>query len=81
MITFETFKKMLRENDEVKFSFTKKDGSERIARGTLRMDVIPTERQPKGTGSQTTQPDIIKYYDLDKEAWRCFHWSQFVDLI
>ena len=75
------FKQMLRENFETKFKYTKKDGSEREARGTLNTDMVPESAQPKGTQSWETADDIVKYYDLDKEGWRSFHWDQFVDVV
>ena len=80
-MTQEDFKKVLRKNFETKFKFTKKDGTEREARGTLMSDMIPESMQPSGTQTWESPEDIVKYYDLDKEGWRSFRWEQFVELI
>ena len=50
------------------FAFKKKEGTMRIATGTLRLDDIPIHKHP--TGVQTPTETAISYYDLDKEAWR-----------
>lgn len=42
-MTQQDFTQLLRENFETKFKFTKKDGTEREARGTLNFDMIPEE--------------------------------------
>ena len=80
-MTQKEFVQTLRENFETKFKFQKKDGTERKARGTLNFDVIPKESTPKGTQTWEDPDDIVKYWDLDKEAWRSFRWEQFIDLL
>ena len=45
------------------------------------LDVIPKESTPKGTQTWEDPDDIVKYWDLDKEAWRSFRWEQFIDLL
>lgn len=80
-MTIEEFKKTLRENFETNFKFTKKDGTEREARGTLNVNMIPEENTPKGTQTWESPEDIVKYWDLDKEGWRSFRWEQFVEIV
>ena len=80
-MTQKEFVQTLRENFETKFKFQKKDGTEREARGTLNFDAIPKESTPKGTQTWEDPDDIVKYWDLDKEAWRSFRWEQFIDLL
>ena len=80
-MTQKEFVQTLRENFETKFKFQKKDSTEREARGTLNFDVIPKESTPKGTQTWEDPDDIVKYWDLDKEAWRSFRWEQFIDLL
>jgi hypothetical protein len=61
----------------VTFTFTKVDGTIRIARGTLRNDVLP---QTMGTGRPT--PDSIQvYYDVDKKSWRSFKKDNLIGII
>lgn len=73
----EVFKNKLR-NGIVKFVYTKKNGEERHATGTLMLDIIEEHNAtPKGTGSEMPL-DIIKYFDVDKEGWRSFSVYDFV---
>ena len=64
------FKKALHEG-KVEFKYTKKNGEERIAIGTLNIDVMGKENEPKGTGYEITDSNI-RYYDLNSEGWRSF---------
>lgn len=55
------------------FEFFKKDGSLRKAKGTLK-DVEDTI---KGTGKSSDEdeehnPLLQKYFDVEKQSWRCF---------
>lgn len=63
----------------VKFSYKKKDGTIRSARGTLCERII-LERggeMPKGTGE--TPDNVFPYWDIDAEAWRCFKKVHFIE--
>lgn len=59
-------------NGICEFSFFKKDGTLRKAKGTLK-DVEDTI---KGTGKSSEEeeynPLLQKYYDIEKQSWRCF---------
>lgn len=63
---------------EVKFSFAKKDGSKRKARGTLKKGLIPDEF----VGDDRRKPSdlVFNYFDLDKEDWRCFRKENFLGI-
>ena len=65
---------------EVKFKYTKKDGTMREARGTLNMDIIPEKDHPKGN-SYELRTNLLIYFDLDKEAWRSCWEKNFIDVI
>lgn len=54
----------------VKFAFRKQDGTIREALGTLNTELFHYEFKTNG---KVSNPDIIKYWDLEKESWRCFH--------
>ena len=69
-VNISKFKKALHDG-KVKFSYTKKDGSIRDAVGTLNIDVMGKENEPKGTGYEITDSNI-RYYDLNSEGWRSF---------
>ena len=67
----EEFKRLLNEKT-ITFEYVKKDGSVRTAHGTTKLDVIPDEHHPKGTGDNIANPDVVKYFDMDKDGWRSF---------
>lgn len=73
------FKKALHKGI-VEFKYKKKNGEERIAKGTLNEDIIGKENLPKGTGYEITDTNI-RYYDLNSEGWRSFLVENFVDWI
>lgn len=53
----------------VNFEFIKLNGEQRPAKGTLRMDMIPQEKHPKGIRPSNKQKTVT-YFDLDKDDWR-----------
>jgi hypothetical protein len=55
-------------------TFTKKDGTNRVMKCTKQQDLIPSEKQPKGTGSTPTG-DAVAVFDLDAQDWRSFNTS------
>lgn len=58
-------------NGVADFKFLKKDGTIRIARGTLNPDLLP-EREDVSETSRKKNDSIQSFYDLDKKEWRCF---------
>lgn len=55
----------------VTFTYLKKDGSERTAKGTLNLETMGQDNAPKGTGFET--PDYTtRYFDMEKSSWRSF---------
>ena len=64
------FRTLLRNNKEVDFTFKKKDGTLREAKGTTEITVLENNYAvPSGTGN-VTPIDIVKFFDLDKLEWR-----------
>ena len=64
------FRKLLRNNKEVEFTFKKKDGTLREAKGTTEISVLENNYAvPSGTGN-VTPIDVVKFFDLDKLEWR-----------
>lgn len=59
----------------VRFAFRKKDGSLRLAYGTLDLTKIPNEAQPKGNQAS---PKIFPFYDLEKFGWRSIQVGQLI---
>ena len=55
----------------VEFSYTKKDGSTRVAKGTLNFDIMGEENQPK-TGIEYNSDTTTRYFDVNSNGWRSF---------
>lgn len=53
----------------VNFEFVKLNGEDRLATGTLRMDIIPKKDHPKGI-RPSNKEKVVTYFDLDKMQWR-----------
>ncbi len=69
------FLKKVREEDEVKIKFIKKDGSERIMKCTLDFNKVPRDKHPKDVNLSKIlnllhKSKIIHVFDLDKNDWR-----------
>ena len=60
----------------VHFTYTKVDGSERKAFGTLKLD-DSVKASIKGNG-HVIPDSIFVYYDLGSEGWRSFRKSNFI---
>ena len=69
-MNIKSFKRALHEG-KVEFKYTKKNGEERSAIGTLNINIMGEENTPKGTGYETSDT-TIRYYDLNSEGWRSF---------
>lgn len=63
-------KMRLATNSVVSFEYKKKDGSIRSAFGTKKSDLVQTHI--KGTKKRKSSADTVKYFDLEKTAWRSF---------
>jgi hypothetical protein len=59
------------------FKYRKKDGSERVAHGTLRNDMMPDTKGNKSTLGIASQV----YYDIEKGAFRCFNKISLIEVI
>ena len=65
----------------VTFSYWKKDGTIREARGTLDLQRIPADKHPKGNQSAKVNHSIVNYFDLDKQEWRSFSADRFIGFV
>lgn len=66
-----------------RFSYIKKDGSIREARGTLKPALIPENKMPRN-GFETdngTPAGTFVYYDIDAEDWRSFRLDNFIGFV
>ena len=64
---------------ELLVKFTKKDGTERIMRCTLKMDDIPKEMHPKSK-VEYDSVSVKRVFDLDKQAWRSFRYDSVIEV-
>ena len=72
---------MLRKQD-VTVTFTKKDGSQRVMRCTLRPEALP-EMITESTRTSTERREsdsTIAVWDLDLGAWRSFRLDSLVEI-
>ena len=70
IIKVDEFRKLLRNNKEVNFTFKKKDGMLREAKGTTEISILENNYAvPSGTGN-ITPIDIVKFFDINKLEWR-----------
>ena len=63
------------------FSYFKKDGTIREAKGTLSELLIPEDDKPKGILPRTPNYAVFTYYDLDRKAWRSFDLRSFIGYV
>lgn len=78
--------KELLQNGVVEFTFTKANGEQRTARGTLCFEyLLSTEstgftEENKPSGSRPTPEGVCTYWDLDKKAWRSLRTTTLISI-
>lgn len=60
--------------DVLTVTFTKKDGSERVMRCTLRDDLLPPKPVVEGEAkpARKVNKDVVPVYDMDAKGFRSF---------
>lgn len=53
-------------------TFTKKDGSERVMRCTLRADLLPQQEINEDKAPRKYSDKVMSVYDVDAGGWRSF---------
>ena len=71
--------KRLLKNGVVEFSYKKKDGSLRKAKGTLKDELLP-ETDKDDERKRKHSKDCFYYFDLKKDDYRCFLRDNFVEI-
>ena len=59
---------------DLRITFTKSDGTERVMHATLAEGKIPTEKQPKNAGRHASQ-EAQPVFDVELGEWRSFRWD------
>lgn len=75
----EAMKKRMMRGECVRFAFLKKDGSVRIAVGTLQAQAVKANIE--GTGFPKRFYGMFAYLDLEKMEWRGFKEERFIGTI
>lgn len=78
-IALETMKKRMMRGECIRFAYLKKDGSIRIAVGTLQKQAVVANTV--GTGVPKRFYGMFAYLDLEKMAWRGFKEELFIGTI
>ena len=72
---------ILKTENVVNFSYKKKNGELRHARGTKKLDRIKSiDENAIPTGEGDIKIGIVTYFDLDKSAWRSFQEESLVSI-
>jgi hypothetical protein len=70
--------KTLLEEQTVEITFTKKDGTERIMKCTLKDDALPVVQNDFGDEDSTVRQkskDALAVWDIESQGWRSFRWD------
>ena len=78
-LAIEAMKKRMMRGECIRFAYLKKDGSVRVAVGTLQPQAV--EANVKGTGIPKKFYGMFVYLDLEKMAWRGFKEERFIGTI
>lgn len=74
-------RELLHDSKDLRIVFTKKDGTSREMFCTLNESKIPTEKQPKTEGTEsTTSGSALRVFDTQKSEWRSFRWDSLTEV-
>jgi hypothetical protein len=68
---FNRLQEILREQ-EIKITFTKKDGTERVMRCTLDPNKLPVQESTETKTERKISTETMAVFDLDVQGWRSF---------
>lgn len=68
-------------NGIVEFKYTKVNGDERTAKGTLKQEDIESNGGSMPKGVMEVSDETIRYYDINSEGWRSFRTENFVSIL
>lgn len=75
-IDYESFRSYMRDilkSQIVTVTFTKKDGTERVMKCTLRPDLLPIVEINEEKKVKKINDDIVAVFDLEANGWRSFN--------
>jgi hypothetical protein len=59
----------------LEINFTKRDGTERVMKCTLKSDMLPKQNE-ESKRKILTNPDLFRVWDVESEGWRSFGLDQ-----
>lgn len=65
-------KQLLQTTPEVRITFTKTDGSERVMRCTLDPSMLPAQEIKETKEPRRVNTSVLPVFDIDLNAWRSF---------
>lgn len=68
-------------NGVVEFKYTKVNGDERTAKGTLMESEIVNDGGSMPKGVMEVSEETIRYYDLNSQGWRSFRTENFIGIV
>jgi len=76
----ESLIKWLQENT-LRVTFTKTDGSKRVMLCTLRRDLLPKKDTTVESKSRARPESIISVWDLEAKGWRSFKFENVISVV
>lgn len=68
-----------RKNDKMKVVFTKKNGEERTMFCTRKLEFVPKDKHPQGTG-RPASTEAYPVFDLEADGWRSFRFDSIISM-
>jgi hypothetical protein len=80
--TPEEIRSLLRTVDTgITVTFTKADGTTRAMKATLFPELLPQVEAQKPTETKVKEnPDTVRVFDLEKNAWRSFRYDSVIEI-
>ena len=67
--------KGLLKNEIVTLTFTKKDGTERVMKATLKEEFLPADTEGWISKNRKHNEDALAVWDTESQGWRAFRWD------
>ena len=59
----------------VTLTFTKKDGTERVMKATLKEEFLPADTEGWISKNRKHNEDALAVWDTESQGWRAFRWD------
>lgn len=65
---------------EIRVTFTKANGEERVMPCTLRSDLLPAVVTTESQRKENLDPDLFKVFCTDRQEWRSFRFERMISV-